>query len=77
MTPRACSVEVIPDGPALLRGADFVTDGAGQQHEVTRPVVAICLCGLTQRDPWCDGTHKAAQEAARKAASQQEDPVER
>lgn len=72
MTPRICSVEVIADGPALLRGADFVTDGEGQKHEVTRPVVAICLCGRTQRDPWCDGTHKAVLEALRKSANQQD-----
>ena len=69
--PRVCGVEVIPDGPALLRGADAVTDGDGRVHEVTRPVVAVCLCGHTQRGPWCDGTHKAVQEAARKAPSQQ------
>jgi CDGSH-type Zn-finger protein len=71
MTSRTCAVEVIPDGPALLRGVDVVTDGEGQDHEVTRPVVAICLCGHTQRAPWCDGTHKAAQEAMRKSANQQ------
>jgi CDGSH-type Zn-finger protein len=66
---RPCGVEVIPDGPAILRGADSVTDGDGIQHAVTRPVVAVCLCGLTQRGPWCDGTHKAAREAAQKAAN--------
>ena len=77
MTPRTCGVEIIPDGPALLRGVDVVTDGDGHEHEVTRPVVAICLCGRTQRDPWCDGTHKAVQEAARKAASQREDRMTR
>jgi CDGSH-type Zn-finger protein len=72
VTPRTCGVEVIPDGPALLRGVDVVTTGDGQQHVVTRPVVAVCLCGLTQREPWCDGTHKAAQEAARKGAGEKE-----
>jgi CDGSH-type Zn-finger protein len=68
--PRVCGVEVIPDGPAILRGVDAVRDGDGQEHTVTRPVVAVCLCGHTQRGPWCDGTHKAVQEAERKASQQ-------
>ena len=47
-----------PDGPLLVRGADVVTDDEGNAHEVTRPVVAVCVCGKSQRRPWCDGTHK-------------------
>lgn len=57
---KACRITVVPDGPALVRGADVVVDDDGQEHEVGRPVVAVCLCGLTQRPPWCDATHKAA-----------------
>ncbi|MDZ5622409.1 CDGSH iron-sulfur domain-containing protein [Nocardioides bizhenqiangii] len=56
-----CQVTVIPDGPALIRGADRILDDEGRAHEVERPVVAVCLCGLTQRPPWCDATHKVAQ----------------
>ncbi len=55
-----CQVTVIPDGPALVRGAARIRDGDGALHEVDRPVVAVCLCGLTQRPPWCDATHKVA-----------------
>jgi len=55
-----CQITVIPDGPALVRGADRIQDDEGVAHEVTRPVVAVCLCGLTQRPPWCDATHKVA-----------------
>jgi CDGSH-type Zn-finger protein len=47
-----------PNGPLLVRGADVVTDADGSRHEVTRPVVAVCLCGKSSRKPWCDGTHK-------------------
>jgi CDGSH-type Zn-finger protein len=35
-----------------------VRDCEGNAHQVTRPVVAVCVCGKSQRDPWCDGTHK-------------------
>ncbi len=51
---RACA-----GGPLLVRGADKVRDEDGQEHEVTRPVVALCMCGKSGRKPWCDSTHKA------------------
>ena len=53
-------VEVTPcaNGPLLVRGAETVRDEQGNPHEVTRPVVAVCACGKSQRKPWCDGTHK-------------------
>jgi CDGSH-type Zn-finger protein len=51
---RAC-----PGGPLLVRGADVVVDDEGHPHDVTRPVVAVCLCGRSGVPPWCDGTHKS------------------
>lgn len=60
---RAC-----PDGPVLVRGADVVVDDEGTAHPVTRPVVAVCVCGLTSRAPWCDGTHQVATRPARGGA---------
>lgn len=53
------SVRLCPDGPLLVRGADTVRDDGGIQHPVTRPVVALCLCGKSARLPWCDSTHKS------------------
>lgn len=55
-----CEVTLVPDGPVLIRGADRIRDAEGVVHDVSRPVVAVCLCGLTQRAPWCDATHKVA-----------------
>jgi CDGSH-type Zn-finger protein len=52
-------IQPCPDGPVLVRGADRVVDDAGTEHPVTRPVVAVCVCGRSSRAPWCDGTHKA------------------
>ncbi len=56
---RQVDVRVCPNGPLLVRGADSIVDDAGTIHEVTRPVVAVCLCGKSARKPWCDSTHKA------------------
>lgn len=53
-----CRIEMISDGPALVRGAEAVLDDDGMPHPAARPVVAVCTCGLTQRGPWCDATHK-------------------
>jgi CDGSH-type Zn-finger protein len=61
---NTCTVEICPGGPALVRGADEIVDSAGNAHATTRPVVAVCLCGRSQRAPWCDGTHKVVTAAA-------------
>ncbi len=54
----AVEVTMCPRGPMLLRGATSVKDTQGLTHAVDRPVVAVCVCGKSQRQPWCDGTHK-------------------
>lgn len=56
---RDVSVTPCPSGPLLVRGADVVLDDDGNEHPVTRPVVAVCACGKSARLPWCDATHKA------------------
>ena len=57
------TVRLCPGGPLLVRGADTVRDENGVDHEVTRPVVALCACGKSGRKPWCDSTHKAIPDA--------------
>ncbi|WP_235735504.1 CDGSH iron-sulfur domain-containing protein [Nocardioides alcanivorans] len=51
-------VQECPGGPLLVRGAAAWVDRDGTEHPVTRPVVAVCRCDRSQRQPWCDGTHK-------------------
>jgi hypothetical protein len=55
---QAVPLRPCDDGPVLARDAAVVVDRAGTEHEVTRPVVALCTCGKSQRLPWCDSTHK-------------------
>lgn len=51
-------VVICPGGPLLLRGKHVVEDAEGNTHETTRPVSAVCRCGKSASQPWCDGTHK-------------------
>jgi hypothetical protein len=53
------ALEPCGDGPLLARNADVVLGSDGVEHPVTRPVVALCTCGKSQRLPWCDSTHKS------------------
>jgi CDGSH-type Zn-finger protein len=55
----AVRVRVCPQGPLLIRGADVIVDEHGTEHQVTRPVVAVCVCDRSARKPWCDSTHKS------------------
>lgn len=59
MKAQPVQVRACPNGPLLVRGAQVILDEDGTEHEVTRPVVALCTCGRSARKPWCDATHKA------------------
>jgi len=58
MSEDAVEARVCQRGPILVRGATSIKDANGRSHPVTRPVVALCACGKSQREPWCDSTHK-------------------
>ncbi len=51
-------VILCPGGPLLLRGDHLVEDADGVAHQTVRPVSAVCRCGKSASQPWCDGTHK-------------------
>ncbi|WP_101525345.1 CDGSH iron-sulfur domain-containing protein [Nocardioides houyundeii] len=51
-------VIICPRGPLLLRGDHLVDDGEGNIVRTERPVSAVCRCGKSETQPWCDGTHK-------------------
>lgn len=56
-------VMLCPGGPMLLRGDHVVEDSDGVEHRTFRPVSAVCRCGKSSRQPWCDGTHKVVRKA--------------
>lgn len=51
-------VVICAGGPLLLRGKHLVEDADGHTHTTSRPVSAVCRCGKSANQPWCDGTHK-------------------
>ena len=52
----AGTVELLPDGPLLVRSAHALTlsDGTTKQRSGT---TAYCRCGASNRKPFCDGSH--------------------
>ena len=51
-------VRVTADGPLLIRGPIRLLDEQGNEVPVRRRVNAICRCGRSASQPFCDGTHK-------------------
>lgn len=51
-------VRVTPDGPLLVRGSLRLVDERGREIRTRRRVNAICRCGRSTVQPFCDGTHK-------------------
>jgi uncharacterized Fe-S cluster protein YjdI len=51
-------IELLRDGPALLKGSFIIRDADKKKVKVSGEVVALCRCGGTKKMPFCDGTHK-------------------
>lgn len=56
---RHPDVIVCPGGPMLIRGDHLVEGADGEMYPTRRQVSAICRCGKSSNQPWCDATHKA------------------
>jgi len=53
------SIQVVKDGPLLIKGNYKVVGTNGEELKVM-PVTSLCRCGATKRQPFCDGTHLKA-----------------
>jgi len=51
-------VRVSSDGPLLVRGRLRLLDEEGHEVSTRRRVNALCRCGRSAVQPFCDGTHK-------------------
>ncbi|MCX6286369.1 MAG: (4Fe-4S)-binding protein [Bacteroidetes bacterium] len=50
-------IQILNNGPALIRGNYVITDADGKKIKVENEVAAICRCGSSKKKPFCDGTH--------------------
>ena len=57
--PEENTVTVAPDGPLYLHGNVEVTLPDGSVHQDTR--VALCRCGASKNQPFCDNSHVKAE----------------
>jgi uncharacterized Fe-S cluster protein YjdI len=53
----AVKIQILKDGPALIRGDFIIRDAENRKINVERDVAAICRCGRSEKKPFCDGTH--------------------
>ena len=52
------NIEVKDNGPFLIKGDIKLVDADGQTFDTNKPAVALCRCGASDNNPFCDGTHK-------------------
>ncbi len=50
------SIEVVRDGPYVVRNLDRLIDSGGRELPV-KPVLCLCRCDKTADPPFCDGSH--------------------
>lgn len=51
-------IRVTSEGPLLVRGPLRLVDERGREVYTRRRVNALCRCGRSAVQPFCDGTHK-------------------
>lgn len=53
-------IKVLAEGPYIVDANDglLIIDRDGRATPVTNRPVALCRCGATGTEPFCDGTHK-------------------
>lgn len=49
-------VTIAKSGPLTIHSDCKIVDENGKEH-ITKNKVAICMCGLSEKHPFCDGKH--------------------
>lgn len=51
-------ITVRPNGPLRVEGPIHLVDADGAAWDLTgKPAVSLCRCGLSEKRPFCDGSH--------------------
>lgn len=51
-------IQVSKNGPLIVDGACIITDSEGNET-IKEGKFSLCRCGLSNKKPFCDGTHKS------------------
>ena len=62
-SPRAARLTVTPGGPLLVRGDVDLVDVHGEPIPRRRNTIALCRCGRSAIQPYCDGSHAVGRSA--------------
>ncbi|MEO6924805.1 MAG: CDGSH iron-sulfur domain-containing protein [Bryocella sp.] len=58
MADEAVCITVRSNGPLRIEGNIVLKDPDGNEWDLTgKPAVSLCRCGLSQKRPFCDGSH--------------------
>jgi len=52
------TITVKDDGPFLVQGDISIIDAAGTEIAAEGKAIALCRCGASSNQPFCNGTHK-------------------
>lgn len=50
-------IQILDDAPIIIKGEAELIDGEGKSMG-THSELHLCRCGLSQKKPFCDGSHK-------------------
>jgi uncharacterized Fe-S cluster protein YjdI len=56
--PKFARIEILKDGPLLIKGNFIIRDAQKKKIRIKTEVAAFCRCGGSKKIPFCDGTHK-------------------
>ena len=51
-------ITVKDNGPFLVKGPITLLDAEGNEFSVEKETVALCRCGASTTQPYCNGTHR-------------------
>jgi hypothetical protein len=60
-TEPVTQIKVVRDGPLMVRGNCILIDEGGKETLQEKPF-ALCRCGRSKNKPYCDGSHRFADE---------------
>ncbi len=52
------TITVKDDEPFLIKGDISIVDAEGKEIETDASAIALCRCGASSTQPFCNGTHK-------------------